>query len=346
MENMQVGQSSSTISVLCSLCRAELPVLREQVLKCREHMERYHSITVPQELERAVKLSVKDMDIRESKERSGSLDESFGAKLTELQMKMPRMIWNIVNEVEDSQNNNPKGVKKLAMVEYILEKEVNEETGEPEPSLAATDKQGHKMGTAREEVKTNVLQIMNKSVTETEIASSKQKQRTLEKIEIHDKETYHKRMDTSIVSDKQKSEGSLKNRKKAKNENRRILNKLKPLACLEPGCRKRFANPFLLKHHVRAVHQLQKLTCPEKGCGEEFLYPSGLRFHRAIVHNIGKTQDCDMHNCGKKFDSKRALEDHGRVHHGNHKLKCNVLGCPQLFNYLWDLKRHMEKTHL
>ena len=56
-------------------------------------------------------------------------------------------------------------------------------------------------------------------------------------------------------------------------------------------------------------------------CGKR-LIPKSLKKHKKLVHQKVTPVECEVEDCGKKFNRKSHLADHMRMVHGFPKLKC------------------------
>ena len=143
----------------------------------------------------------------------------------------------------------------------------------------------------------------------------------------------------------------------------------KPFCCKVNDCNQRFPLESKLGDHKRKEHGYPKLKCKAEDCGLEFsvfkelkshqnthqtiiecdecgksLTQRGLQQHKKFVHQKVKPVECEMADCGKKFNFKSHLGDHMRMVHGFAKLKCNVGECTAEFMSDAVLMKH-KKSH-
>jgi len=144
----------------------------------------------------------------------------------------------------------------------------------------------------------------------------------------------------------------------------------KPFCCKINDCNERFYLRAKLGDHKRKEHDHPKLKCKAEGCESEFLVfnefkrhqsthqtmieceecgkrliQRNLPEHKKFVHQKTKpVVDCEMADCGKKFNLKSHLADHMRMVHGFAKLKCNVGECTAEFMSDAVLMKH-KKSH-
>ena len=131
----------------------------------------------------------------------------------------------------------------------------------------------------------------------------------------------------------------------------------------------RFALPRGLSDHQRVNHGYPKLRCRVEGCGSEFLFrhdfhnherthesksvcdecgksmaPRHLPIHIKIAHWGQKPYACMEIGCKEKFSGAPGLADHGRIAHGQPKLKCKFEGCGAEFSGYYEHRDH-QRSH-
>lgn len=87
---------------------------------------------------------------------------------------------------------------------------------------------------------------------------------------------------------------------------------MKPFACKEPGCNRKFTIRPDLNDHIRKCHTGERpYHCLI--CGKRFLTGSVFYQHR-LIHRGERRYGCD--SCGKRFYRADALKNHQRIHTG------------------------------
>lgn len=80
-----------------------------------------------------------------------------------------------------------------------------------------------------------------------------------------------------------------------------------------------------------------------KICSKSFSQNTTLKTHMAALH-LGKTVECDVPGCDKKFTRRSYLLIHKRDHAGERKYACDR--CPNQYKQKSHLDRHIEASHL
>ena len=84
----------------------------------------------------------------------------------------------------------------------------------------------------------------------------------------------------------------------------------------------------------------QKFPCPHPGCDKKFQWKKSLKQHERI-HTGDKLQVCSV--CQKKFTNRQALLRHGVVHTGAKPYQCAV--CGHRFTQPNNFARHVKNRH-
>lgn len=112
----------------------------------------------------------------------------------------------------------------------------------------------------------------------------------------------------------------------------------RPIACLHPGCEKKFAAEKLMRKHFR-FHGERKHIC--ETCGKGFIEPNDLRNH-SYVHKKIKPLQCPL--CPRTFTHKPVLETHILAHSGQNIFACEQ--CDKTYKWKEDLRKHFMAEHL
>ena len=104
--------------------------------------------------------------------------------------------------------------------------------------------------------------------------------------------------------------------------------------------------PWELRRHLMIHFKPQKLNtensyrCPEPGCGKKFQWKRDMKQHEKI-HTGDKLLVCSV--CQKKFTTRQALLHHVVVHTGEKPFQCAV--CGNRFTQPANLRTHTKKKH-
>merc|ERR1719391_1911191 len=71
---------------------------------------------------------------------------------------------------------------------------------------------------------------------------------------------------------------------------------------------------------------------------------SHISTHKKLVHRGEKPFACKVKDCRERFSRAEGLADHGRIAHGNPKLKCKIGDCDIEFSGYYDFRNH-QRTH-
>lgn len=114
---------------------------------------------------------------------------------------------------------------------------------------------------------------------------------------------------------------------------------VKPFACTEPNCLRRFTIRPDLNDHIRKCHTGERpYHCLI--CGKRFLTGSVFYQHR-LIHRGERRYGCD--DCGKRFYRADALKNHQRIHSGEKPFACTH--CPKTFRQRGDRDKHIRARH-
>lgn len=114
---------------------------------------------------------------------------------------------------------------------------------------------------------------------------------------------------------------------------------VKPFACKEPNCLRRFTIRPDLNDHIRKCHTGERpYHCLI--CGKRFLTGSVFYQHR-LIHRGERRYGCD--DCGKRFYRADALKNHQRIHTGEKPYACTE--CPKSFRQRGDRDKHVRARH-
>ncbi|KAL9894922.1 matotopetli isoform 1-T1 [Glossina fuscipes fuscipes] len=114
---------------------------------------------------------------------------------------------------------------------------------------------------------------------------------------------------------------------------------VKPFACKEPGCCRKFTIRPDLNDHIRKCHTGERpYHCLV--CGKRFLTGSVFYQHR-LIHRGERRYECE--ECGKRFYRADALKNHQRIHTGEKPFGC--LFCTKNFRQRGDRDKHIRARH-
>ena len=130
----------------------------------------------------------------------------------------------------------------------------------------------------------------------------------------------------------------------------------KRYVCEYSGCTKVFDRPVRLQAHIRTHTNDRPFACKESGCTKRFFKAEHLKAHIQNKHSdeanhvctyvINTNADGEALECGKSFTTATRLRRHVAMHEEKEGLKCQEVGCGQLFRKLETLQRHIKKEHL
>ncbi|XP_026481378.1 testis-specific zinc finger protein topi-like [Ctenocephalides felis] len=114
---------------------------------------------------------------------------------------------------------------------------------------------------------------------------------------------------------------------------------IKPFACTEPGCGRKFTIRPDLNDHIRKSHTGERpFHCTE--CDKRFLTGSVYYQHR-LIHRGDRRYACQQ--CDKRFYRADALKNHVRIHSGEKPYRCPV--CDRCFRQRGDRDKHLKVRH-
>lgn len=126
---------------------------------------------------------------------------------------------------------------------------------------------------------------------------------------------------------------------KTKNNNNFFCLGVKPFACEEPGCTRKFTIRPDLNDHIRKCHTGERpYHCLV--CGKRFLTGSVYYQHR-LIHRGERRYECEA--CGKRFYRADALKNHQRIHTGEKPFGCHF--CTKNFRQRGDRDKHIRARH-
>lgn len=115
---------------------------------------------------------------------------------------------------------------------------------------------------------------------------------------------------------------------------------IKPFACTEPGCGRKFTIRPDLNDHIRKSHTGERpFHCTE--CDKRFLTGSVYYQHR-LIHRGDRRYACQQ--CEKRFYRADALKNHVRIHSGEKPYRCPV--CERCFRQRGDRDKHLKVFRL
>lgn len=124
-----------------------------------------------------------------------------------------------------------------------------------------------------------------------------------------------------------------------KNYTNNVFLGVKPFACKEAGCSRKFTIRPDLNDHIRKCHTGERpFHCLI--CGKRFLTGSVFYQHR-LIHRGERRYECE--ECGKRFYRADALKNHQRIHTGEKPFGC--LFCTKNFRQRGDRDKHMRARH-
>uniref|UniRef100_A0A336LDP1 CSON008828 protein n=1 Tax=Culicoides sonorensis TaxID=179676 RepID=A0A336LDP1_CULSO len=114
---------------------------------------------------------------------------------------------------------------------------------------------------------------------------------------------------------------------------------IKPFACPEEGCQRKFTIRPDLMDHIRKCHTGERpYHC--QLCGKRFLTGSVYYQHR-LIHRGERRYGCE--DCGKRFYRADALKNHQRIHSGEKPYPCQH--CNKSFRQRGDREKHIRARH-
>ncbi|XP_075154422.1 matotopetli isoform X2 [Haematobia irritans] len=114
---------------------------------------------------------------------------------------------------------------------------------------------------------------------------------------------------------------------------------VKPFACKESGCTRKFTIRADLNDHIRKCHTFERpYQCTT--CGKRFLTGSVFYQHR-LIHRRERRYECE--ECGKRFYRADALKNHQRIHSGEKPFGCHF--CTKNFRQRGDREKHIKARH-
>lgn len=103
--------------------------------------------------------------------------------------------------------------------------------------------------------------------------------------------------------------------------------------CLECG---KMIEKNRLDGHMNKHKNIRPYACDEEGCDKKFFCKLLFRLHKTSIHT-GTLLDCEV--CHKTFPSQRSLYAHSLRHKNENRYNCDY--CERKFNNSNSLKRHM-----
>lgn len=120
--------------------------------------------------------------------------------------------------------------------------------------------------------------------------------------------------------------------------------KLRPFACSEPGCGRRFSRKFTLGEHTKTHTGERPYRCPLPECAKRFSTSGNLARHKRLHKDI-KPFDCPVATCQRTFPTEDKLRHHVKIHTGDKVHVCGVAGCHKTFSTAGNLTRHTKLHH-
>lgn len=114
---------------------------------------------------------------------------------------------------------------------------------------------------------------------------------------------------------------------------------VKPFACKEEGCERRFTIRPDLNDHIRKCHTGERPYHCEI-CGKRFLTGSVYYQHR-LIHRGERRYGCT--ECDKRFYRADALKNHSLIHSGKKPYPCSF--CEKAFRQKGDRDKHVKARH-
>ena len=130
----------------------------------------------------------------------------------------------------------------------------------------------------------------------------------------------------------------------------------KRYVCDFDGCSKAFDRPVRLQAHIRTHTDDRPFACEEVGCDKRYYKCEHLKAHVQEKHTTDTVYVCpyvistsdegeELH-CGKTLATASKLKRHLAMHESKEELKCQEVGCGQVFRKMETLQRHVKKDHL